>query len=259
MSRSDHEGSMDWVSTFYKKQHLWGNVYSGAIERWHRDKAESIVLPDRQSPYRILELGCGGGQEAIALAELGHTVVAIDMNTDAILNARRLAASKPDCRVTLVEGDFYAFNPAEPFDIVCYFDGFGIGTDEDQQQLLHRMASWLGTEGRAFIEVYTPWYWSRVAGILMEWPDVSRRYSYDAARSRMLDTWWPTGTPDEAVTQSLRCYSVDDLESLLDGTGLRLTGVQPEGSYDHETKIFHPSSPMKEAMQYMAFLEKDRS
>jgi hypothetical protein len=75
----------------------------------------------------------------------------------------------------------------------------------------------------------------------------------------MLDTWWPTGTPDEAVTQSLRCYSVDDLESLLDGTGLRLTGVQPEGSYDHETKIFHPSSPMKEAMQYMAFLEKDRS
>lgn len=41
----------------------------------------------------------------------------------------------------------------------------------------------------------------------------------------MLDTWWPTGDPADAVTQSLRCYSPDDLEYLRDGIGL--VDVQP--------------------------------
>jgi len=53
---------MDWVKTFYERQHTWINVYSGEVEAWHRDKPESIVLSDRERPYRILELGCGGGK-----------------------------------------------------------------------------------------------------------------------------------------------------------------------------------------------------
>ena len=192
---------------------------------------------------------------ALALADLGHEVVAIDINSDAILNARRLATARPDVQIVLVEGDFYSFNPNARFDVVCYFDGFGIGIDEDQQQLLHRVASWLAEGGRAFIELYTPWYWKRVAGTQIEGPDVSRKYEYDNAGSRMLDTWWPTGTPGDAVTQSLRCYSVDALESLLDGTGLELVDILPGGSYDHETNTYHSVVSLKEAMQYVAVLQ----
>ena len=247
---------MNWVKAFYEKQHQWGNVYSGEVEAWNRDKAKSIMLPDQESPYRILELGCGGGQLAVALADLGHEVVAIDMNSDAILNARRLAATRPNAQLMLVEGDFYSFNPEEPFDVVCYFDGFGIGTDEDQRRLLHRIVTWLRKEGRAFIEVYTPWYWKRVAGTLMEWHDVSRRVEFDSTGSRMLDTWWQTGHPDDAVTQSLRCYSLGDLQSLLDGIELIRVGFLSGGSYDHETKTFHSTVRLEDAMQYMAILER---
>ena len=249
------EDSMDWVETFYEKQHQWCNVYADDVESWHQDKARSIVLPDRAVPYRILELGCGGGQMAVSLAGLGHKVVAIDINPDAILNARQLASTRPASSIRLVEGDFYAFTPRSLFDAVCYFDGFGIGSDEDQQRLLQRVVSWLKPEGRAFIEIYTPWYWKHVAGTLMEWPDVSRRYEFDEVGCRMLDTWWPTDHPGDAATQSLRCYSVDELESLLDGTRLKLVDLVPGSSYDHETKIFHPTVALEDAMQYMAILE----
>ena len=85
---------MDWVKSFYEKQHLWANVYAGDVEAYHRDKAKSIGLPEREAPYRILELGCGGGQMTAALADLGHSLVAVDLNPSAIRNAHRLAAAR---------------------------------------------------------------------------------------------------------------------------------------------------------------------
>jgi len=36
-----------------------------------------------------------------------------------------------------------------PFDAVCYWDGFGIGDDQDQRRLLRRIAGWLAPDGRA--------------------------------------------------------------------------------------------------------------
>ena len=259
---------MDWVKSFYEKQHLWANVYAGDVKAYHRDKARSISLPERIPPYDMLELGCGGGQMAAALADLGHSVIAVDVNPEAIRNARRLAKSRPDAKITLIEGDFYTFSKGEPlsagealseeeaFDIVCYFDGFGIGTDADQQRLLQQIVAWLRKDGRAFIEIYTPWYWKRVAGTTMEWPDASRRYGFDDAGCRILDTWWPTGCPNDAVTQSLRCYSPEDLESLLDGTGLSLVDVRAGSSLDNRTKTFYPKAPLEDAMQYMAILKR---
>ena len=253
---------MDWVKSFYEKQHQWANVYADNVEADHRDKSESIVLPGRRAPYRILELGCGGGQMTAALADLGHSVTAVDLNPDAIRNAHRLANARPNAQITLIEGDFYTFSPGEAldseelFDIVCYFDGFGIGTDADQQRLLQRVAGWLENDGRAFIEIYTPWYWKRTAGTTIEWGDLCRRYEFDKAGCRMLDTWWPTGHSADAVTQSLRCYSPGDLESLLDGIGLALVDVQSGPSFDHETQTLHPNAPLERAMQYMAILER---
>jgi len=195
---------------------------------------------------------------AVSLANLGHEVVAIDMNSDAIMNTRSLAANRPIAQITLVEGDFYSFVPNILFDAVCYFDGFGIGTEEEQQKLLQKIASWLSAGGRAFIEVYTPWHWQHIAGTLMELPDACRKYGFDTAGMRLLDTWWATGHPDDTVTQSLRCYSPDDFELLINGTDLDLVDIRPGGSYDHETKTFHPSVALKDAMQYMAVLAKQQ-
>lgn len=248
---------MDWVRSFYEKQHQWAKIYCADVEAYHRDKAESIMLPDGKGHHLILELGCGGGQMTAALADLGHSVVAVDLNEAAVRHAIRLANARPHAQITLIQGDFYAVNPGGPFDIVCYFDGFGIGTDADQQRLLRRVADWLKNDSRAFIDVYNPCYWRRVAGTTMEWPDVCRRYGFDAAGCRLLDTWWPTCHPTDAVTQSLRCYSPNDLEVLLDGTGLGLVDIRPGPSFDHQTQTFHPDASLEQAMHYMAILRRE--
>jgi len=240
--------SMDWVRSFYEKQHQWAGVCSGPVEDVHRRRARLIVCPGRKPPYRILELGCGGGQSAVALAELGHEVVGIDLLPAAIQHARALGARTPGVSVAWVEADFYHFDPLGDFDVVCSFDGFGVGTDADQRRLLKRVASWLRPTGCAFIDIYNPSYWEQQAGKAMSWRDVSRRYDYDREGSRMLDTWWPAGHPELAVTQSLRCYAPEELRSLIDGTGLSLVKALLCAEFPEEAKV------AATAMQYRARL-----
>ncbi len=59
---------------------------------------------------RVLEVGCGRGDVARALAAAGHEVTALDLE---------LPDPRPAPGVTYVEGDFLAFD-AEPFDAVAF-------------------------------------------------------------------------------------------------------------------------------------------
>jgi SAM-dependent methyltransferase len=64
------------------------------------------------TPIRILEVGCGGGELAKQLHNLGHEVIAVDSSATAIENARRLGI---DARLA----DFPAFEE-EPFDAILF-------------------------------------------------------------------------------------------------------------------------------------------
>ena len=72
-----------------------------------------------------------------------------------------------------IAGDFYEVDPGGPFDVVAYFDGFGIGDDEDQRRLLHRIDGWLTIEGCALIDILTPGYFAKTAGNEEEFPEGS--------------------------------------------------------------------------------------
>lgn len=139
------------------------------------------------------------------------------------------------------------------FDVVCYWDGFGIGTDADPRKLLKRISGWLRPGGCALIDVYTPWFWAARAGTEQQIRDITRRYGFDTQNCRMLDTWWRTESPEAPVTQSLRCYSPADLRILLEGTGLALKDVKPGGTIDTSGR-FLPEASLAEAMDYTAIL-----
>jgi hypothetical protein len=156
----------------------------------------------------------------------------------------------------VIEGDFYQVELSEEFEVVCYWDGFGVGTDEDQQRLLSRIAGWLTPDGCALIDVCTPWYWTSVAGRGNDFEKVSRRYAFDANNCRMLDRWWPKDNEQAAVTQSLRCYSPADLRLLLKSTGLSLASFKPGGAVDYEAGRYLPEVALEKAMQYTAKLVK---
>jgi SAM-dependent methyltransferase len=202
----------------------------------------------------VLELGAGGGQSALAVAKLGHEVTAIELVPRSVAHARTLTSQAAPGLLRVLEGSFYTLPLAETFDVVCYWDGFGVGTDAQQRQLLQRIARWLAPAGTVLVDIYTPWYWARVSGRQMNTPTFVRQYGFDADGCRMLDHWWQAERPDERVTQSLRCYSPQDLRLLLEGTGLVLERVEPGGAVDYEAGTYASSVPLEQAMQYRAFL-----
>ncbi len=253
---------MERLREFYACQNEWARAYLGEVSAEHRQRAGELeALFHDRGRRRILELGSGGGQMAVALAERGHQVTGIEQDAGSAANARSLAAAlaaRPAAagRVTFLEGDFYTIDPPSPFDLVLYLDGFGIGSDDDQRRLLRRAAGWTPPAGQALVEIYAPWFWAAMAGNRLVIEQAEREYGFDPRGCRMLDTWWHRDHPGRRVTQSLRCYSPADLDLLLEGTGWRLTDVIPGGAVDLPNHVYHRQVPLARAMQYLACLER---
>jgi SAM-dependent methyltransferase len=226
-------GGVDWVRDFYAKQYEWADWrrrWSGFDPDRRNARVDAVTRHAGSEPLRILELGSGVGTTAAALAVAGHEVVAIEMQDELAEHTRELAAVVTGGSLRAIAGDFYEVEPTGPFDVVAYFDGFGIGSDEDQRRLLRRVAGWLSPGGCALIDVLVPWYWFRQTGNEEEFPAGSGvRYldGFDAEGSRMTERMWRVGHEDAAVTQSIRCYSPADLRLLLEGTGLSVVDVEP--------------------------------
>ncbi len=246
---------MSWARDFYARQAQWGHLYTGPILPSHRRRAEQVAAGLGDPPARVLELGAGGGQFAVALAAQGYSVVAVELVPALARHIRRLAAQHPDVEVEVIEGDFLEIDlPAHHFDGLCYWDGFGVGSDDEQRRLLRRIARWLKRSGRAWIEVFTPWHAARLAGLRQRVGEAWREYGFDAEGSRWLDRWWRPGHEAEHITQSLRCYTPADLRLLLEGTGLALVELWPGGKVDLRRGRYLPRVPLAQAMSYTAIL-----
>jgi cyclopropane fatty-acyl-phospholipid synthase-like methyltransferase len=170
-----------------------------------------------------LELGCGGGQAAVATANLGSRfeVTGIELDRDLAEYASKLARSAECDHVRILHDDFYSIELDEQFDMVCYWDSFGIGTDHEQRLLLNRVGRWLSPEGRALIDIMSTSAAVERRGTLVEVipGKVSREFSYDDYRSRLIDKW---RTSQREIIQSFRTYNPEDFRILTLGTGLEL-------------------------------------
>ncbi len=236
-----------WAREFYARQAAWGQVYAGPVTPRQRARAAWVRARVGAAARRALDLGAGGGQNALALAEEGFAVTAVEQVPALARAIRQQIAAHSQAAVTLVEADFYQVAlPAAAFDIVVYWDGFGLGDDAAQRVLLRRIRHWLQPAGWAFLEVYTPWHAWRTAGLRQRVGRAWREYGFDPNACRWLDRWWLEETGEEVV-QSLRCYTPADLHLLLEGTGLRLAAVHP-GGWPPERP------PLAQAMSFIAVL-----
>lgn len=207
---------MDWVEHFYSVTgSWWGDAESktSGVDR-ARSRFVAHIAPEQGS---VLELGCGYGTTARVLGESGFDVVAIDLS-DRIERAAQDAQN-----VRYVRGDFYTADVGRQFDVVCYWDGFGVGEDHDQVVLLKRIADeWLRPGGFAVIEVFHPTGWKVDDGLdEVKEPSpgegyhhrLGHRRTFDEQASRAIDSWWELGS-DCVMSQSLRCYRADEFSAL---------------------------------------------
>ncbi|MGP4073583.1 SAM-dependent methyltransferase [Piscibacillus sp. B03] len=249
---------MNWLNDFYSKQYKWStehDVLNSGDLRY--DLLDKVLAQNPNGDSTILDLGSGLGQFAITVAKEGFYVTALELTGEGVAFTKEMAKRYGvEDKITVIQGDFYEVELGQTFDFVCYWDGFGIGTDEEQERLLKRISKWLKDDGTVFIDLYTPWYWAKVSGKQMKIGGIERQYGFEAEDCRMTDTWWLNGQPKEKITQYLRCYSPADLKLLLRHTELKLINVSPGGAMDYEKWEYHKEVPLHQAMTFLATIKK---
>lgn len=240
---------------FYERQNDLAGVYEGGIQGYHEEKA-TLISKYYPQAKNVLELGAGGGQVACATARSGFSMTAVELSTELSKHIEQLASEHQIENLQVINDDFYTVELDQKFDVITYWDGFGIGDDNDQMRILERCRDWLTENGMMLVDVMTPWYWAQAHGQEMSLGDASRRYTFDAVGCRMVDTWWRTDRPDEAVSQTLRCYSPADLQLLLRQAGLALSDVvDTGGAVDYAQGSYDAHVELHRAMSYVAKIQ----
>ncbi|MEU7217184.1 class I SAM-dependent methyltransferase [Nocardia iowensis] len=249
---------MDWVQRFFDTAPQWWGPQ--AVRESDRRRAESIARLAGTGVERVLELGAGSGTTAVVTADLGYSVVAVELSSVRARQASERAGEVAGRDLRIVEGDFYAVELGEQFDCVVYWNGFGVGTDAEQRALLRRVsAEWLRPGGAMIVDVFSPWKWARVAGELDHEKyvvELANSNDYDPVTSRFNDRWWPVGKESEALDQFGRCYTPADLLLLVEGTGLAVERMELDGTELRPDQRYSATHPLWDAWEYQAVLRR---
>lgn len=142
---------MEWREAYFEE---------GYLRRWSlppadaevREEARAFVhLAEVERPVRILDLGCGHGRYASALALEGHEVVGLDASRTLLLRAQRQAVREPGT-VFWVRGDMGALPFSRRFDLVLIRDAFGYFDEEPEgAALLVGVGEVLRSRGRLIL------------------------------------------------------------------------------------------------------------
>jgi SAM-dependent methyltransferase len=255
---------VDWVQEFYSQTGRWWGPAEATVGERDLRRVRLLHRLCGDEPHEVLDLGCGYGSTAAAMAAAGHAVTGVEIS-DRITFAGSFTGQRFPGSLRIMHDDFYTATLGQRFDVVCYWNGFGIGTDADQRRLLHRISGeWLAPGGTVLIDVMNPLVWARWDGETHHKQarpadgyqhTLTERHQFDPVHSRYTDTWWEDGQPGQPVSQYGRCYSPADLRLLLEGTGLTLTTLVA-GEEILEPDTPHPGQPalLHTAWEYLAVL-----
>ncbi|MED0989678.1 class I SAM-dependent methyltransferase [Bacillus nitratireducens] len=239
------------VKEFYKKQFELSN-YDINTENWLEQVAKEVQEQVGYPFQTMLELGAGNGGFARAMSKLHVRMTTVELVSELVSFAKEHSSSD----IAIHCGDFYQINFEEKFDVVSYLDGFGVGTDDEQLFLLKRIKDWMKEDGCALIDIYQPLYWKMVSGQEMPLSSAMRKYEYDNINERMLDHWWNPNQPYEIVTQSLRCYTVEEISDLCDEVNLNIVAIFPGGAFDFEKSRYKEQASLHECLSYRIKVKK---
>lgn len=240
----------EWIDTNCSPQDFysvtgrwWGDAESGGTDiDTARAHLAATYTPINGS---VLELGCGYGSTAHATAALGLGVTGIDFSD-------RIDRAASD-QAIFHKADFYTHSFGQRFDTVAYWDGFGLGTPDDQIALLNRIAEDLVTpDGAVLIEVYDPTGFVRDHGLCerkQARPDVGypctldHRRIFDHTTQRAIDAWQEVGSA-QVWHQTLQCYSPADFTAFAESSGLVVDRVLNDMCTDWSYLVLMRPAPL---------------
>lgn len=228
----------DWAATLYDQQHKIWSAWSAA----DGDSESVAVFLEAATGLQggtALDLGCGVGREACALAARGWSAHGVDLSGSLIRKARERASGLGVERATFQQYDLQADRLQKSFDLVYSWDSvFAIWDQKGQEELVR---SWSGAlkPGGLFVlgqlnrAVFSLKNDERIemSGSWIGPGRTERRLHWDEAAGEYQDsvTWFPEeGLPQQLPTQRLQLLTDAELVGTLRAAGLvdvRLVGT----------------------------------
>ena len=222
---------------------------------YSKSRVEELIDLIHYTPTNALELGSGMGLEAINFNLKGVQVDAIEIVEDLSCFAGDMQ-EKYKSNVNFIKMDFLEFEPEKEYDLIYYLDGFGVSSHENQIKLLNKIYNWLNDNGTVIIEVYNPTYWKKADGVKMKLTDtVNREYGFNYEKNTFTDTWTSLITKC-AYTQTLQCYSPDEMINMVEGSGFIIDSIHPGGAMDFEKWEYQPKVALEACLNYKVLLKK---
>ena len=148
---------------------------------------EIMKLKPPVKPYRVLDIGCGEGKDAVFLAKNGYIVTAFDIADAGLQKARELAC-KSQVNIDFFRGDVNAFVPNTQFDIVFSSGVFHYIALDKRKKLIDELKEHTAPHGihainvfveKPFIEIapdseaaerqVEPWHSGELPGYYHDW------------------------------------------------------------------------------------------
>ena len=137
----------------------WSDIYD-SVYAYVRQDLPFYVEEAVASGGPVLELGCGTGRVAVAVAKAGVDVVGLDSSPEMLEEAQHKADSLPDGSgtLTLAHADMRSFELHRTFPLVIVpFRGIlSLLTVEDQTSTLLNVRRHLAPGGRLVFNVFVP-------------------------------------------------------------------------------------------------------
>lgn len=182
---------------------------------------------------RVLDLACGIGRHAVEMAARGYQVTGVDFN-ESYLELGRQAAAARGVTLAWAAGDMRAIEFHRAFDAVySYFTSFGYYSDDDNEQVLERIARALAPRGRLLVDLINrdhllthplqrTWHQRDDGALLMEENTLDLASSRVTSRQILIESGAGAHVTKEF---DLRAYTCAELTALLRRHGLTVTRV----------------------------------
>jgi SAM-dependent methyltransferase len=186
------------------------------------------------APSAVLDLGCGPGLYAGALARLGHRVRGIDFSPASIRHARE-EAEREGLEVAYEQGDIRTAVYGDGFDFAMLIYGeLNVFTREDVLAILKRARAALRAGGRLLIEPHTfaaiearrdqgPSWYATESGLFSDRPHIVLEESFwDAERAVGTHRWFVLDAATGSVERhadAMQAYRDEEYAALLEAAG----------------------------------------
>ena len=229
----------NWYTEFFNEDYL--KIYSERLSHDVTERETSFIVDSLglQEGARVLDLACGHGRHAIALARRSMVVTGQDLNEDYLRKARADAV-REGVEIETVHGDMRDIPFTSEFDaVINMFTAFGyFDSDDEDVRVLQSVGNSLKGDGQLLLDtinrewvlanyVQNDWHTDDDGNTFLE----HREFDLVTGRNHVTFTIVTAdGTRRESPGHDIRLYTLTELVRLFDASGLRVSATY--GDYD---------------------------